>query len=149
MQGRPSRNARIDPGTEGAPGPAGDPLLSIGELAAATGASRRSLRHYGACGLLAESRTGSGQRRYDPDAVDTVQVIRTLLDAGLNLAAISEVLPCASLPREQQTGLLRDRLGERLRALDEEADRLKQTRQHLVGLIERYSSRRSKELSSN
>ncbi|GAB3112131.1 MerR family transcriptional regulator [Janibacter alkaliphilus] len=69
------------------------PLL-IGELAAATGASPRSLRHYEAQGLIASTRQGNGYRTFDPEVVGQVRRIRRLLDAGFTLASIGVLLPC-------------------------------------------------------
>ncbi|GGC31466.1 MerR family transcriptional regulator [Brevibacterium sediminis] len=68
--------------------------LLIGELAAATGASRRSIRYYEEKGLLDVSRSPAGYREYCPEAVRTIARIRRLLDAGFNLDAIAVMLPC-------------------------------------------------------
>jgi len=68
--------------------------LLIGDLAAATGASRRSLRHYEAKGLIRSSRQPNGYRAYDAGTVETVGRIRRLLDAGFNLDTVRAILPC-------------------------------------------------------
>jgi DNA-binding transcriptional MerR regulator len=69
--------------------------LLIGELADRTGASRRSLRYYEHRGLIRSRRSSNGYRRYDPEAVEAVQRIRSLLLLGLPLAAVEVLLPCA------------------------------------------------------
>ena len=68
--------------------------MRIGELAAASGASVRSLRHYEASGLISASRTAAGQRVFDASAVERVRLVRQLLAAGLGVRAIADVLPC-------------------------------------------------------
>lgn len=68
--------------------------MRIGELARRTGVSERSLRYYEEQELLRPARTPSGYRDYAESDVDVVVHIQLLLDAGLNTAFISEVLPC-------------------------------------------------------
>jgi DNA-binding transcriptional MerR regulator len=69
------------------------PEWSIQEVAAVTGATSRTLRHYGQIGLLAPSRTGNGGLRfYDEDALVRLQRILLLRDLGLSLSAIAQVL---------------------------------------------------------
>ncbi|GAB3711288.1 MerR family transcriptional regulator [Nocardiopsis oceani] len=68
--------------------------MRVGELSARSGASARSLRYYEAQGLLTSGRTAGGHREYGEDAVERVDRIRCLLDAGLGTAAIRELLPC-------------------------------------------------------
>ncbi|GAA2211747.1 MerR family transcriptional regulator [Nonomuraea monospora] len=68
--------------------------MRIGELAAATGVSVRSLRYYEQQGLLAAGRSSSGQRHYPGSAVDRVRLIQQLYAAGLSSKTIAELLPC-------------------------------------------------------
>ncbi|MFC7622784.1 MerR family transcriptional regulator [Microlunatus sp. GCM10028923] len=100
--------------------------MRIGELAMRTGVSVRSIRYYESQGLLESDRTTSGQRVFDPDAVDRVALIRRLLDAGLSSRTILDVLPCLTDPT-LRTPYLARRLGaERARILAE-ADQLTRT----------------------
>jgi DNA-binding transcriptional MerR regulator len=69
--------------------------VRIGELAAATGASVRSLRYYEEHELLASERTSGGQRRYAAEAVDRVRLVQLLIAAGVPSKHIVEILPCA------------------------------------------------------
>lgn len=75
--------------------------LKIGELAQRTGVSVRSLRYYEDQGLLAAERSPSGQRHYDPEAVERVDLLKQLYAAGLTSRAIAEVLPCVHAPSAQ------------------------------------------------
>jgi len=68
--------------------------VRIGELAREAGTTPRALRYYEEQGLLRPARLASGYRAYDPQAVGTVRHIQLLLSAGLNTAAIAEILPC-------------------------------------------------------
>lgn len=66
---------------------------SIQEIARSAGTTSRTLRHYGAIGLLQPSRVASnGYRYYDQDAILRLQRILLLRELGLGLLAISEVL---------------------------------------------------------
>lgn len=68
--------------------------MRIGELAARTGVSERSLRYYEKQGLLASDRTPGGHRDYPDRAVDRVIRIQELYAAGLHSAKIAQILPC-------------------------------------------------------
>ncbi|MFI5763282.1 MerR family transcriptional regulator [Streptomyces sp. NPDC051563] len=68
--------------------------MRIGELAARTGVSERSLRYYETQGLLVSDRTPGGHRDYAERAVDRVIRIQELYAAGLHSAKIGQILPC-------------------------------------------------------
>ncbi|NJP50483.1 MerR family transcriptional regulator [Streptomyces sp. SBST2-5] len=68
--------------------------MRIGELAARTGVSTRTLRYYEEKGLLRPGRTAAGYRVYGEEHVETVRRIRILLAAGLGTDVIGEILPC-------------------------------------------------------
>ncbi|MGW4521190.1 MerR family transcriptional regulator [Amycolatopsis sp. NPDC004378] len=66
---------------------------SIQDIARAAGTTSRTLRHYGAVGLLEPSRVGgNGYRYYDEQALVRLQRILLLRELGLGLPAIAEVL---------------------------------------------------------
>lgn len=62
--------------------------LSIGEMARRTGVAASALRYYEDAGLLPAPRRAGGRRRYGPDAVRMVQVLRFAQQAGFTLAEI-------------------------------------------------------------
>ena len=111
--------------------------MRIGELAAATGASARSLRYYEEQGLLASVRSAGGQRHYPESAVERVGLIQSLLTAGLNSATILDVLPCIT-DEAIRTPWLAGRLRTELDRVEAQLDDLRRTRQILAGLVERY-----------
>lgn len=68
-------------------------MLTISELARFAGVTVRAVRHYHARGLLPEpARDASGYRRYDAQAVVDLIRIKTLAEAGVPLARVSELL---------------------------------------------------------
>lgn len=77
--------------------------MRIGELAARTGASVRSLRYYEERGLLRAERSPSAQRTYDQTAVGRVNLLRQLYGAGLNSSTIAALLPCVDAPSAELT----------------------------------------------
>ncbi|WP_040795916.1 MerR family transcriptional regulator [Nocardia higoensis] len=102
--------------------------MRIGELAQRTGTSRRLLRYYEEQGIIVPDRASNGYRDYDPRYVDRVRQIRGLLDAGLPIRIIKQILPCLDKPRSihfpdatpEMLALLRterDKLSERIAVL--------------------------------
>lgn len=68
--------------------------MQISELAQATGATARALRHYEQAGLISSERAPNGYRVYDERAIVRVRNIRYLLAAGLTLDDVRVFLPC-------------------------------------------------------
>lgn len=111
--------------------------MKIGDLAAATGASPRSLRYYEEQGLLFSDRTPGGQRTYPAHAIERVTLIQSLLAAGLTSATIHDVLPCIS-DETLRTPWLAGRLCSELDRVEKQIDSLQRTREILAGLVEEY-----------
>jgi DNA-binding transcriptional MerR regulator len=66
--------------------------LSIGELARLTGLPVKTIRYYSDIGLVPEARrTDAGYRRYDGAGLARLELVRTLRDLGVDLAAIRRV----------------------------------------------------------
>ncbi len=68
--------------------------MRIGQLSERTGTSRRLLRYYEEQGLITSGRCPNGYRVYDERCVARVLQIRGLLDAGLPIRVIKQILPC-------------------------------------------------------
>ncbi|MCK2220569.1 MerR family transcriptional regulator [Actinomadura sp. ATCC 31491] len=68
--------------------------MRIGDLARATGVSRRLLRYYEEQGLLRPVRLPNGYREYADADVAAVRHIRALLAAGLPTTVIARLLAC-------------------------------------------------------
>lgn len=106
--------------------------MRIGELAARTGVSVRSLRYYEEQGLLlTSSRSASGQRHYTDVEIERVAFIQQLYGAGLSSRAIAALLPCIDMPRAENSeaalermALERERISERIEDLTRTRDAL-------------------------
>ncbi|SCG44201.1 MerR family transcriptional regulator [Micromonospora coxensis] len=112
--------------------------MRIGDLAAVTGASARSLRYYEEQGLLASERSAGGQRHYPDSAVERVTLIQSLLAAGLSSSTIRDVLPCIT-EEAIRTPWLAERLRAELSRVEDQIDSLHRTRTVLAGLVEHYT----------
>ena len=67
--------------------------MRIGQLAAQTGFSVRTIRFYEQSGILpTPERTPGGYRSYDRDAVTRLRFVRSAQALGLSLAEIADVL---------------------------------------------------------
>lgn len=84
--------------------------MRIGELAARTGVSVRSLRYYEQQRLLAPQRTSAGHRLYAIEHETFVAQIQELFQAGFCSAVIRDLLPALTDP-VQDRELLRTSLG--------------------------------------
>lgn len=89
--------------------PPEQPVLTVGEVAAATGLSVRVLRHWEAVGLLTASRNGLGHRRYTSHDLTRVAQAVALRRTGLSLAEVVAALDGDQTSAEQ---LLRRQLRE-------------------------------------
>ena len=105
--------------------------IRIGELAAATGLTVRTLRHYDELGLLVPERTTGGVRLYGTAEVRRLAQIVALRGLGLSLAQVSELLEQRSDPHEA----LRRRLAELERELEAQ-ERLRQRLSRVLGALE-------------
>jgi DNA-binding transcriptional MerR regulator len=102
--------------------------MKIGDASRASGASARSLRYYEDEGLIVPGRCSNGYRDYCRSTVDRVLLIRSLLESGLPVRLIKEVLPHLPAGPEASAELLcvefvhevrsyRDQLAARIAAL--------------------------------
>ena len=111
--------------------------MRIGDVATRAAVSVRALRYYEEQGLLASTRSASGQRHYTERAVERVKLIQSLYAAGLSSRTIADLLPCVdaqvSTPESRQ--LLR---AERDR-IDQQIAELMRTRDKLDAIITQTS----------
>ncbi|GIH79114.1 MerR family transcriptional regulator [Planobispora longispora] len=112
--------------------------MRIGELSRRTGVNAHQLRYYEAQGLLEADRGANGYREYDEEAVLRVKQIRHLLGAGLSSEDIAYLLPCAVGEAPQLFGCPESltAMRSRLRRLDDQMDRLAQSRDALADYID-------------
>lgn len=112
--------------------------MRIGELSRRTGVNAHQLRYYEAQGLLKADRSANGYREYDENAVLRVRQIRHLLGAGLSSDDIAYLLPCAVGEAPELLGCpeLLAAMRSRLHRLDDQIDRLAQSRTALAAYID-------------
>lgn len=105
--------------------------MKISEASRASGVSARSLRHYEDEGLIVPGRFSNGFRDYCQSTIDRVLVIRSLLESGLPVRLIRDVLPglsdgtgagteAAGAEFLQEVQSYRDRLVARIAALSDQ-----------------------------
>ena len=102
-------------------------MLTIGQLASYAGVTIRAVRHYHQVGLLPEpERNASGYRTYDVSAVVRLIRIRTLVEAGVPLARVQELLDADTETFVEATVQIDRELRERIRGLQEHRRRIAQ-----------------------
>ncbi|MFC0601266.1 MerR family transcriptional regulator [Streptomyces palmae] len=95
----------------------GGPLYSIGDLARRTGLTVKTIRYYSDSGLVPPTdRSPAGYRRYDADAAARLDLVRTLRELGLELAAIRQALD-RKLTLQEIAGAHAEALEVRIRTL--------------------------------
>ncbi|GAA1618851.1 MerR family transcriptional regulator [Kribbella sancticallisti] len=109
--------------------------MRIGELAARTGVSVRSLRYYEQQRLLTSSRSTGGQRNYTKNAIERVGYIRRMFAAGLTSRTIADLLPCVDYPGEDTADSAAERMLRERDRLSEHIAELVRTRDSLDELI--------------
>lgn len=95
--------------------------MRIGELAAHTGVPPRMLRYYEQHGLITAERHANGYRDFEEHTVELVRQICGLLDAGIPVKIIKQILPCLSDTDEIYFPVPDP---EMLAALEEQRDRM-------------------------
>ncbi|MFE9743317.1 MerR family transcriptional regulator [Saccharothrix saharensis] len=109
--------------------------MRIGELAARTGVSVRSLRYYEEQGLLTSTRSAGGQRHYAEGDVERVAFVQRLYAAGLSSRTITELLPCVDSPSDENSDAAMERMAAERDRLSAHIDELLRTRDALDALM--------------
>jgi DNA-binding transcriptional MerR regulator len=114
-------------------------LYSIGELAQRTGLTVKTIRFYSDRGIVAPAdRTHAGYRRYAPDAVARLALVRTLRELGVGLDTIRRVV--------DQELSLSEVAAEHAAALDVQISILRLRRAVLTAAAEREPTPKEMEL---
>lgn len=115
-------------------------MLTIGELARATGANISTIRHYERVGLLEPAvRSDGNQRRYREEDCVRLSFITRSRDLGLSIDAIRDMLQLGQRPEmsaidadriiDEQLSVIRTKIA-RLRKLETELERLSKRKPH-------------------
>lgn len=111
--------------------------MRIGELAAQSGVTTKTIRFWESAGLVTDpNRTPSGYRDYAPDEVERLRFIRHAQTAGLTLAEIRQVLAISD-GGEPPCGHVTDLIHQHVADVDERIRELKATRVLLGRLVQR------------
>lgn len=108
-------------------------VLTIGEVAAATGITDHTLRYYEKAGILIVPRLANGQRRYREIDVKAVEFIGHLRRTGMPIRTIREYADLVRSPK--------DTSADRMRLLEQHrenvARELAEQQQHLAGITQK------------
>lgn len=83
-------------------------LMTIGTLAERTGVPASAIRYWERHGLLPQPERHSGQRRYPPEAVERIVLLRKCQHAGLTLADLAEL----QQDRPRRTAMITAKIAE-------------------------------------
>lgn len=104
--------------------------LSIGEVAARVGLRTSALRYYERSGLLPSPERVSGQRRYGPEAVELLLLIRFCQQVGFSLSEVRALLTAP--PAKQAKQVWRELVDAKLSQLDALIERAQAVKQVLA-----------------
>ncbi|MGH4016107.1 MAG: heavy metal-responsive transcriptional regulator [Pseudonocardiaceae bacterium] len=109
--------------------------MKIGELAAASGITPKTIRFYEQAGVLPEpARTLGGYRDYGPEFIDRLQFVRRAQAAGLSLREVRQILAVYDRG-DAPCGHVRHVLGERLDQVRAQIAELVTLETHLEALL--------------
>jgi len=109
--------------------------MRIGELAALTGVSVRSLRYYDKLGLLTPLRRDNGYRDYSLLAVEQVRTIQLYLGLGLTTEQIAGFLTCVVKNNEAFCNEVLPIFREKLAEIDAQIHLMQQIKSNLEDRI--------------
>jgi len=112
--------------------------MRIGDLAKQAGVSARSLRHYESVGLLDPSRGAQGYREYSESDVGRVAAIRSLMDSGIALSVIVDLMGCVDGSQVKPCPKVLDAYRQHLARVDAAIGRLSQTRRVLEDVLSQH-----------
>ncbi|MBT9457942.1 MAG: MerR family transcriptional regulator [Burkholderiaceae bacterium] len=105
--------------------------MRIGQLSAATGVSRDTLRFYEDQGLIRARRLENGYRDYPDEILALVNYIKTAQKLGFTLAEVGSKLPAVWNSAEPGPAISR-LLAEKLKEIDERIEGLRALREQLA-----------------
>ena len=117
--------------------------ISSGELARICGVSPDTIRHYERVGVLpAAVRGANGYRRFPPDSIERVLLVRKALAIGFSLEELARVL------RQRDAGTppcrnVRAMVGEKLADLDRQIAEMISMRNEMARIVEEWDARLS------
>ena len=117
--------------------------LGPGDVAAAAGVSADTIRHYERHGVIPRAmRTSAGYRRYPPDTVARVALVRRALAIGFSLKELGAIFrdrDRGAAPCRRVRGIVADRLSK----IDDEITALMKLNSEMAALLEEWDARLS------
>ncbi len=111
--------------------------MNIGEVAAETGITSKSIRYYESIGLIPEAhRTGGGYRQYSDKDVQTLHFIRRARNLGFTVGEVEELLSLYR-DRNRASADVREIAIKHITDLDKKVAELKGMRATLTHLVEK------------
>jgi len=115
--------------------------MKIGELAQQSGLSASSIRFYEAQGLIPKvERQGNGYRRYPPQVLQTLNIIRSAQQAGFSLEELKQLLPAAGTGEFKHDELVAG-LTRKVKQIEVMQQHLAQSKARLLEVIENIQSK--------
>ncbi len=111
--------------------------MNIGEVAAETGITSKSIRYYESIGLIPEAhRTGGGYRQYSDKDVQTLHFIRRARNLGFTVGDVEELLSLYR-DRNRASADVREIAIKHITDLDKKVAELEGMRATLTHLVEK------------
>ncbi len=111
--------------------------MNIGEVAAETGITSKSIRYYESIGLIPEAhRTGGGYRQYSDKDVQTLHFIRRARNLGFTVGEVEELLSLYR-DRNRASADVREIAIKHITDLDKKVGELEGMRATLTHLVEK------------
>lgn len=103
-------------------------MLTIGQVASLGGLSASALRYYESVGLLPKTNRSGGQRRYSPDILKRIRVIKMAQNAGFQVQEIHMLLEGfdANVPPSERWKKLAEQKRNELNEKSRQIERMKQ-----------------------
>ncbi len=115
--------------------------MKIGELAQQSGLSASSIRFYEAQGLIPKvERLGNGYRRYPPQVLQTLNIIRCAQQAGFSLEELKQLLPAAGTGEFKHEELV-EGLTRKVEQIEVMQQHLAQSKARLLEVIDSIQSK--------
>ncbi|GAA4595878.1 hypothetical protein GCM10023194_66550 [Planotetraspora phitsanulokensis] len=111
--------------------------LRTGEVAEAAGVNVQTLRYYHRRGLLEEpQRSNGGHRRYAPEVVTVLRLIKAVQRLGFTLDEVADLVDAASHRHGRRGGGLRQRAMTKLTEVERRITDLQRIRHTLIEAVD-------------
>lgn len=110
--------------------------MRIGEAAAATGLSAKSIRYYESLGLVSSRRLANGYRDYNEHAIGQLRLIANARRVGFSLQECRDLVALLN-NRQRHSAQVKQKVLQKVAQLDAQVEQLTQMRNTLLVLADR------------